>query len=76
MNDQPQQWASVLSALASRPISHPEAVLKTALRLGLSVTPDALACSLTQQVGSGYRTTVSTDQLAVDLDQIQYAAGA
>ena len=73
VNDE-QQWASLLSAVASSPVRDPEAVLRAAVQLGLGVAPGTAACSLTQLTGAGYRTIASTDNLAVELDGVQYAA--
>jgi hypothetical protein len=70
-----QQWASVLSAAASPAVAGPEAVLRTAMELGLSVAPGAAACSVTELTDSGYRTTVSVNELAMALDGAQYDAG-
>ena len=75
--DHQEQWAAVLSAVAARPVADPDAVLRAAVRLGLTVAPGAAACSVTQLTSSGgYRTTVATDDLAVTLDEVQYATGA
>lgn len=70
---QQQQWASVLSA-ASAGVTEVEAALRTAMQLGLGVAPSATACSVTEVTGSGFRTVVSANELAMDLDRAQYAA--
>lgn len=71
--DARQQWAEILAA-ASEPVERREAALRTAVRLGLAVAPAAVGCSLTEQVGSGYRTVASANELALALDRAQYAA--
>ena len=70
-----QHWASVLAAAASPPVSDPGDLLRTAVRLGLDIAPGTSGCSVTELTGSGYRTTVSANELAVALDQRQYDAG-
>ncbi len=72
--DTRQQWARVLTA-ASAPVAHRRAVLRTAMGLGLGVAPAAVGCSLTERVGSGYRTAASANELALALDLAQYDAG-
>jgi hypothetical protein len=74
VNQQQQQWTAVLSA-ASAPPPHPEAILPTAMQLGLGLVPSAAACSVTELTDSGYRTTVSANALALALDRAQYDAG-
>lgn len=71
-----QVWASVLSAAASRPVPDDGRVLRAAVQLGLGVALGAAGCSVTELTGSGYRTTVSANDLAVALDQVQYDAGS
>lgn len=72
--NQQQQWNSVLSAAAAAPPIDPAEALRTAMQLGLGVVPSAAGCSLTELTGSGYRTTVSVNELSVALDRAQYDA--
>jgi ANTAR domain/GAF domain len=74
--NQHQQWASVLSAAASAAVPDVDSALRTAMQLGLGIVPSATACSVTELTDSGYRTTVSANELAVDLDRAQYDADA
>jgi hypothetical protein len=46
------------------------------MALGMSVAPDMAGCSVTQADGSGYRTPVTSNDLAVAVDRAQYDAGA
>jgi hypothetical protein len=69
-----QQWEQVLSA-ASTQVGDRDAVLRTAMVLGLDVAPAAVACSLTERAGPGFRTVASANELALALDRAQYAAG-
>jgi hypothetical protein len=68
-----QQWAQVLAA-ASAPVQDRESVLRTAVALGVGVAPAAVGCSLTEQVGAGFRTAATANELALALDLVQYDA--
>jgi GAF domain-containing protein len=71
------QWAELLRAV-SQPAAHAEldVLLQHAVQLGSGVAPAAVSCSITEIIGSEeYRTPVSSDQLALDLDRAQYQAG-
>jgi hypothetical protein len=49
--------------------------LALAMSLGSTVAPDSLACSVTQITGTGFRTPVWSNALALDLDRAQYDSG-
>jgi hypothetical protein len=72
--DQQQQWTLVVAAAASGAVPDVEAALGMAMQLGLGVAPSATACSVTELIDAGYRTTVSANALAVALDEAQYDA--
>jgi hypothetical protein len=71
-----QKWARLLDAV-SRPsaVADRDALLSEAVSLGLDVAPGSVGCSITQQIGSDYRTPVASGPLAMDLDLAQYRAG-
>jgi hypothetical protein len=71
--DTRQQWAQVLAAAAA-PAADREAALRTAMGLGLGVAPAAVGCSLTERAGSGFRTAATANELALNLDLVQYDA--
>lgn len=73
--DTRQQWAEVLAA-AAKPVADRAAVLRTATGLGLGIAPAAVGCSLTERAGPGFRTAATANELALNLDLAQYAAGA
>ena len=66
-----QQWAQVLTA-ASTPVADRDAVLRTAMALGSGIAPATVGCSLTEQVGDGFRTAASANELSLALDLAQY----
>jgi hypothetical protein len=69
-------WARLVAA-ASRPAAAPDPeLLHCAVRLGLDVAPRVVGCSITQLSHDGRaRTSANTDDCALDLDRVQYAAG-
>jgi hypothetical protein len=72
-----EQWAELLRAV-SQPAAYPglDVLLRKAVELGSTMTPEAVSCSITEITGGEeYRTPVYSDQLALDLDQAQYQAG-
>jgi len=72
-----QQWAQLLSvADAPQSVADREAALRTAIRLGANVAPDAVGCSVTERVRTSYRTVTSANDLSDALDQAQYDAQA
>ncbi len=74
--DTHQQWAELLRAAAEPgSASDSSALLRRAVELGREVAPDAVACSVTTIDGDRYRTPVSSDSLAMDLDRAQYESG-
>jgi hypothetical protein len=69
-------WGRLIDAVV-RPASDLDANahLALAMSLGSAITPDGVACSVTQVTDSGYRTPVWSNQVALDLDRAQYDAG-
>jgi ANTAR domain-containing protein/GAF domain-containing protein len=71
------QWARVLGALEEPAVANPAArreLLETAVQLAGTVTGDSAGCSVTETFDGGYRTPVSSNSLALELDEAQYAA--
>ena len=76
MSTYEQEWALVLAGIGRPAVGKDrDAVLGTAMALGLGVVPDTVGCSVTELTDSGFRTSVSANEMAVDLDHGQYAAG-
>ena len=71
------QWARVLTAASEyrHPDPVPDALLRSAVALGLDVAPDAVGCSITQLHGAEFNTPFASDELAMALDLAQYTAG-
>jgi hypothetical protein len=69
--------AAVVRAVAGGPADLvPDRLLRMAVAGGLEAAPGAVGCSITEQDGSRYRTTVYAGELALGLDLVQYQAGA
>ncbi len=49
------------------------ALLSEAMTVGTSITADSIGCSITETVGTAFRTPVASGPLALDLDSAQYA---
>ena len=77
METQQEQWAQVLRATtgAHREV-RTDSVLRTAMALGLGITPATVGCSVTEVAGAGYRSPVVANDLSLDLDLAQYESGA
>ena len=71
-----RDWGQLIAVAGSVADRDGGASLALAMSLGSAITPDGLACSVTQVTPSGYHTPVWSNQLALDLDQAQYDAGA
>lgn len=72
-----RNWGQLIQAVTGPQSGrHAGANLALAMSLGSAITPDGLACSVTQITDSGYRTPVWSNQLALDLDRAQYDAGS
>ncbi len=74
--DTQSQWASVVEA-ASDPdrthsAEHRVLLLKAALELGHTITPDSVGTSITLTEGAGYVTPAASSGVALDLDLAQY----
>lgn len=68
------EWASLLTALRGpTPGATQEELLRLALRLSVDIADETVGCSLTQIDGAGYRTPVASNELALGLDEAQYA---
>lgn len=52
-----------------------QAALALAMSLGAAIADGSTACSVTQVASSGYRTRVSSDPVAIELDRAQYEHG-
>lgn len=71
-----RNWGQLIEAVAgSRAHRDAGASLSLAMSLGSAITADGLACSVTQITHAGYHTPVWSNQIALDLDRAQYAAG-
>ena len=72
-------WARVTAAASTAAsIDTPgqrDALLRTALLLGTSITQDCVGTSITLDTTTGYATPAASNALAMDLDSAQYAAG-
>lgn len=68
-------WAHLISGSGPRDEAELRERMQDAVRLGPAVSGGVIACSITEIVDSGYRTPVSSDTIATDLDQAQYDAG-
>jgi hypothetical protein len=68
-------WAALLaSASQSRADADVSEALELALALSADVSPEAVGCSISEPDGRGYRTPVSSNELAIVLDYAQYDA--
>jgi hypothetical protein len=73
-----KRWATFIAHLHSddlhRSAGRGAGLLGEALGLGLTITPDSVGCSVTEQTGSGFVTPAASNELALQLDHAQYAA--
>ena len=71
------QWARLLTGVSEHHHADPvpDALLRSAVTLGLDVAPDAVGCSITQLHGAEFSTPFASDELAMALDLAQYSAG-
>jgi hypothetical protein len=76
-DDRQRDLAAVVRAVAGGPAGLvPDRLLRMAVAGGLEAAPGVVGCSITEQDGSRYRTTVYAGELALGLDLVQYQAGA
>jgi hypothetical protein len=77
--DKHREWARVLGALSDpreeRDATAQHGLVHDALGLAGTVTDDVAGCSVTETTTSGFRTPVASNDLALELDLAQYAAG-
>jgi uncharacterized protein YoaH (UPF0181 family) len=72
-----RDWAQLLAvAEAPRSAAERDTALLDAVILGTTVVPAGLGCSVTERVGSAYRTVSSANDLSLALDLAQYGAQA
>lgn len=74
----PPDWTHLISALfapAGTDTADRASLLKDALGLGRSVTVESAGCSVTEVTDTGFRTPAASNDLALQLDLAQYAAG-
>jgi hypothetical protein len=72
-----EQWSLLLAALR-RPagLNDRSLPLRTAMSLGLTVTPSSVGCSVTEIIGESFSTPTASGDVAIALDRAQYQDGA